>query len=76
MENLKGVGTALVTPLNADGTIDYLAFEKLINHNINGGVDFLVVQGTTGESATLSSTQKHDLLRKAVAVIDGRVPVV
>ena len=76
MVSLKGVGTALVTPLNADGKIDYLAFEKLINHNINGGVNFLVVQGTTGESATLSSTQKHELLRNAIKVIAGRVPVV
>lgn len=76
MESLKGVGVALVTPLNAEKQIDYPAFEKLINHTINGGVDFLVVQGTTGESATLSSTQKHDLLRKAVDVINGRVPVV
>ena len=76
MESLKGVGTALVTPLNESGKIDYLAFEKLIDHNINGGVDFLVVQGTTGESATLSSTQKQTLLSQAISIINGRVPVV
>jgi len=76
MKNLKGVGVALVTPLNEDGTIDYLAFQKLINHTIDGGIDFLVVQGTTGESATLSAKEKQELLSFAVTFIDGRVPVV
>ncbi len=76
METLKGVGVALVTPLNAEGKIDYPSFEKLINHTIKGGVDFLVVQGTTGESATLSVKQKQALLSQAVTIIDGRVPVV
>ncbi len=76
MENLKGVGVALVTPFHANGTIDYDSFKKLLEHNINGGVDFLVVQGTTGESATLSSSEKQELLAFAVQVINGRVPVV
>lgn len=76
MKNLKGVGVALVTPLKEDGTIDYLAFEKLIKHNIYGKIDFLVVQGTTGESATLSLKEKQELLSFAITFIDGRVPVV
>ena len=76
MENLKGVGVALVTPFTEGGEIDYNAFNQLIEHNISGGVDFLVVQGTTGESATLSSKNKQALLSHAVKVIDGRVPVV
>jgi 4-hydroxy-tetrahydrodipicolinate synthase len=76
MENLKGVGVALVTPFNADGSIDFTAFNKLINHTISGKVDFLVVQGTTGESATLSASEKQELLSYAVKTIDGRVPVV
>lgn len=76
MNDLKGVGVALVTPFNKDETIDYPSFEKLINHTIDGTVDFLVVQGTTGESATISASDKHDLLRFAVKIINGRVPVV
>ncbi len=76
MDNLKGVGVALITPFNEKEEIDYLAFDTLINHTIDGGVDFLVVQGTTGESATLSSKDKQIVLRHAVATIKGRVPVV
>lgn len=76
MESLKGVGVALVTPLTHEGKIDYPAFEKLINHTIEGNVDFLVVQGTTGESATLNAQQKQNLLSQAVTIINGRVPVV
>ncbi len=76
MENLKGVGVALVTPFHADGSIDYNGVEKLIEHNISGGVDFLVVQGTTGESATLAADKKQELLSFAVKHINGRVPVV
>jgi 4-hydroxy-tetrahydrodipicolinate synthase len=76
MDNLKGVGVALVTPFNKNHEIDYLAFDKLINHTIDGGVDFLVVQGTTGESATLSSSDKQVVLHHAVKSINGRVPVV
>ena len=76
MESLKGVGVALVTPFNENEEIDYLAFDKLINHTIEGGVDFLVVQGTTGESATLSSSDKQLVLSHAVTTINGRVPVV
>jgi 4-hydroxy-tetrahydrodipicolinate synthase len=76
MEKLKGVGVALVTPFDANGSIDYKSFDKLIEHNIAGNVDFLLVQGTTGESATLSSDKKQELLSHAVATINGRVPVV
>tara|TARA_R110002050_G_scaffold204327_1_gene339662 strand:- start:149041 stop:149922 length:882 start_codon:yes stop_codon:yes gene_type:complete len=76
MESLRGVGVALVTPFKENGEIDFIAFDALINHTIKGGVDFLVVQGTTGESATLSSDNKQQLLTHAVATIAGRVPVV
>jgi 4-hydroxy-tetrahydrodipicolinate synthase len=52
-ENIfKGVGVALVTPFNTDGSIDYPSLEKLINHVTDNGVDFLVSLGTTGETPT------------------------
>lgn len=76
MEKLKGVGVALVTPFDGNGNIDFNALGKLIDHTISGGVDFLVVQGTTGESATLSATEKQEILSYSVKKIDGRVPVV
>lgn len=79
MEYLKGVGVALVTPFTVDGLIDYNVFEQLIKHDINGGVDFLVVQGTTGESVTISNADKQKLLSFAVKVVaehDVQVPIV
>lgn len=76
INSLRGVGVALVTPFTESGAVDFISFEKLINHTINGGVNFLVVQGTTGESATLSLPVKQTILSKAVEIINGRVPVV
>lgn len=76
MKNLKGVGVALVTPLTKEGEVDFSAFDRLIEHNVNGNVDFLVVQGTTGESATLSAKTKQKLLSHAVKTVDGRLPIV
>ena len=52
--NLKGTGVAIVTPLNKDGSIDFRALAKIIEHLIAGKVEYLVVLGTTGESVTLT----------------------
>jgi 4-hydroxy-tetrahydrodipicolinate synthase len=60
---LKGTGTALVTPFNADLSIDYSSFEKLLRLNADGGIDYFVVNGTTGESATTNKNEKRELLR-------------
>ena len=63
MQNLfKGTGVALVTPFNADLQIDYTSFRKILDFNMNNGIDYLVVNGTTGESATTSKQEKWDLL--------------
>lgn len=53
MKNLMGTGVALVTPMHEDGSIDYKGLKKLLSHT-GKGVDYYVVMGTTGESATLS----------------------
>ncbi len=58
-----GSGVALVTPFNDDLTIDYAALRKLVRYQIDNGTDFLVVQGTTGESPTLSKEEKLEVLR-------------
>lgn len=71
----KGTGVALVTPFE-NGFIDYDGLERLINHNIEGGVEFLVSLGTTGESVTLSKREKHAVLDFTVNTVAGRVPVV
>lgn len=76
MENLKGVGVALVTPFHTDGTIDFDGLKRLIEHTINGNVDFLVIQGTTGESATLAADKKQELLAFAIDKVNGRLPII
>ncbi len=62
LEKFNGTGVALVTPFNADGTIDYDGLKKLLTSCAEKGVDYYVVQGTTGESATTTSQEKLDLL--------------
>jgi 4-hydroxy-tetrahydrodipicolinate synthase len=76
MQMLKGTGVALVTPFNARHEVDFDALDRLINHVIGGGVEFLVSLGTTGETATLTSTEKKDVLAHTVRTAAGRVPVV
>ncbi|MDD3859215.1 MAG: 4-hydroxy-tetrahydrodipicolinate synthase [Bacteroidales bacterium] len=73
--NFIGTGVAMVTPFCEDKSIDFKAFAKLINHLIKGGVDFLVVMGTTAESATLNQIEKDEILEFAKKEIAGRVPI-
>lgn len=64
MENIfKGAGVALVTPFKEDGSIDYDALRRLVRHQLNSEMDFLVVQGTTGESPVLSPEEKMLVLK-------------
>jgi len=60
----KGTGVALVTPFDDQLQVNYKDLEKVVDHTINNGVDYLVVQGTTGESVTLKDDEKLDILRK------------
>ena len=59
MEQIKGTGAALITPFNTDLSVDYVGLEKLLNYQIKGGIDYLVLMGTTGESAVLSKSEKN-----------------
>lgn len=74
--NAGGLGTALVTPFHKDGSIDFKGFEKLINHVIEGGGDYLVPLGTTGESVTLSKDEKIAVTDFVIEVVDKRKPIV
>ena len=76
MEQLKGTGVALVTPFKADESIDWNALEKLINYVIDGGVNYVVTLGTTGETPTLSADEKLDLIKFTFEKVAKRVPVV
>ena len=76
MNKFHGTGVALVTPFNADGSVDFKGLENLINHIINGGVDYLVSLGTTGETATLNAEEKKAIWQFTAEVNQGRVPLV
>ncbi|MBD5369991.1 MAG: 4-hydroxy-tetrahydrodipicolinate synthase [Bacteroides sp.] len=73
---LEGLGVALVTPFKADKTIDFEALEKLIEFQIESGVDFLVVLGTTGETPTLSPDEQRQIREFVREKAAGRVPLV
>lgn len=75
-EQLRGTGVALVTPFATNEAIDWNALERLIDHVITGGVDYVVTLGTTGETPTLSSEEKLDLIRFTFEKVNKRVPVV
>ncbi len=71
-----GTGVALVTPFDAKLKIDFRGFEKLLEYNANEGVDYFVVNGTTGESATTSKKEKRDLLKFIQANNPKKLPIV
>lgn len=71
----RGVGTALITPMR-DGEVDYPALRTLIDRQVELGADALVICGTTGESATLSDTERRRCIASAIEYTDGRVPVI
>lgn len=76
MKALIGTGVALVTPFNADGSVDLNGLEKLVNFQIDNGINYLVVLGTTGEGVTLSSEEKEAVKSTIVRVNAGRLPLV
>jgi 4-hydroxy-tetrahydrodipicolinate synthase len=74
--DFKGLGIAIITPFNEKGHIDFDALARLLEFWIEGGADYLVVMGTTGEAATLDAEERADLLRFCVAETHGRIPLV
>lgn len=76
MNELKGLGVAMVTPFKQNKEIDFVALEKLTSKLIDGGLDYLVVMGTTGESATLSKEEKQAVLNAVLKTNNGRLPIV
>ncbi|WP_136465600.1 4-hydroxy-tetrahydrodipicolinate synthase [Flagellimonas onchidii] len=76
MEQLVGTGVALVTPFNKDFSVDVQALERVVEHCIQGGMDYLVALGTTAESATLSKADKQLVIDVIVRANAGRLPLV
>jgi 4-hydroxy-tetrahydrodipicolinate synthase len=74
--NFKGTGVALVTPFHQDGTIDFTSFGKLIDFVSDGGVNFLVVMGTTAESPCLNSDEKAAILSFAIQHNNKNLPII
>lgn len=75
-KKFTGTGIAIVTPFNEDGTIDWKSFSKLINFWIEGKVEYLVVLGTTGESATVHGKEKQEVFSFVAKETSGRLPLV
>ena len=76
MNKFKGTGVALVTPFRKEGEVDFNALQKLVEFQIENGVNYLVVQGTTGESVTLTDEEKVSVLEYIIDVAKNRVPIV
>lgn len=76
MKELIGAGVALITPFNTDGTIDFDTLGKLIEFQIQEGMNYLVILGTTGESATLSADEKRQVWEFTANKVNGRLPLV
>ena len=71
----RGLGIALITPFQADGSIDFDALDRLVEYQIKGGADFLCIMGTTAETPTLSREEKRLLKERLVERVAGRVPL-
>jgi 4-hydroxy-tetrahydrodipicolinate synthase len=76
MNRFHGTGVAIITPFKADGSVDHAALKTVIDHIINGGAEYIVSLGTTGETATLSSDEKKAVWETTISHVDGRVNLV
>lgn len=76
MQSFVGTGVALVTPFKKDFSVDFEALEKIVHHVIDGGVEYLVVLGTTGEPATLTSEEKELVIETIIKANNNRLPLV
>jgi 4-hydroxy-tetrahydrodipicolinate synthase len=76
MQSLIGTGVALVTPFKKDFSIDFEALQRIVNFSIDGGVEYLVVMGTTAENATLTQAEKEHVINAVIDINKGRLPLV
>jgi 4-hydroxy-tetrahydrodipicolinate synthase len=76
MNSLKGTGVALVTPFKKDFSVDVEALTRIVNYQIDNGINYLVVLGTTAENATLSQEEKELVIQTVVSTNNGRLPLV
>lgn len=76
MNSLTGTGVALVTPFNSDLSVDYSALSNIVNYNIENGINYLVISGTTGESVTITKQEKKEIVEVIKKTNEGRLPLV
>ena len=76
MQKFIGTGVALITPFKEDLSVDYEALKKLVNYNIENGIDYLVINGTTGESGTITEEEKQEIINVIVQTNNKRLPLV
>ncbi|WP_422091532.1 4-hydroxy-tetrahydrodipicolinate synthase [Tenacibaculum ovolyticum] len=76
MQKFVGTGVALVTPFSEDLSVDFNALRKLVNYNIDNGVNYLVINGTTGESGTITKDEKEEIIKVISDENKGRLPLV
>lgn len=76
MKKIRGTGVAIVTPFKNDLSVDFAALGRVVKHVIEGGVNYIVVLGTTGESVTITKDEKKAIISYVAETIDGRVPLI
>ncbi len=72
----KGVGTALITPFRKDQSVDIDSLKKIVNQQLNGGVDALIVLGTTGESPVIDFGERKKIISLVIQEVNGKIPVI
>ena len=76
MAIFKGVGVALITPMNPDGSVNYDKLSEILEQQIAGGTDCILICGTTGEASTMSEDEHMDVIRYAIEKVNHRIPVI
>ena len=71
----RGLGVALITPFNSDGSVDYDSLENLVKYQIESGADFFCILATTGETPCLTSDEKVKIKNLVVKIVDGKLPI-
>ena len=74
-KRMRGMGVAIITPFTENNQVDYAALEKLVDLHLNSGTDFLCVQGTTGETPTLTIDEKRNIRKRIIKQVDGRMGI-
>ena len=76
MAIFEGAGVALITPMNEDGSVNYIKLEEILEEQIAGGTDCIIACGTTGEASTLTVEEHLDVIKRTIEIVNKRIPVI